>query len=153
MFNSDPRLLQNRLCWRELRGPPIGVFSRIRPNPDGGPPQHGRNCVASKEESTHVRAKDLNRQAPIVKRKKAATYFRFSSCFEFINSSNLFHVGPCCVLGHFRLSFHGQAFDDASSFRSCSFKASRRKKKGGKKEKNACLFHLIPLTRRGRFRR
>ena len=24
MFNSDPRLFQNRLCWRELRGPPIG---------------------------------------------------------------------------------------------------------------------------------
>ena len=28
---------------------------------------------------------------------------------------------------HFRLSFHCQAFDDVWSFRSCSFKASRRK--------------------------
>ena len=39
------------------------------------------------------------------------------------------HIGPCCVLGHFRLSFHGQAFDDAWPFWSCSFKASLRKKK------------------------
>ena len=70
---------------------------------------------------------DLNRQALIVKRKMAARYFRFSSCFEFIISSNLSHVGPCCVMGHFRLSFHGRAFDDTWSFRSCSFKASRRK--------------------------
>ena len=43
-------------------------------------------------------------------------------------SLNLSHVGPCCVLGHFRLSFLGQACDDAWSFPNCSFKASRRKK-------------------------
>ena len=55
-------------------------FSRIRPNPDGGPPEHGRNPVVLKEESTHVRAKDLVRQALLVKRKKAA---RFSFFFMF----------------------------------------------------------------------
>ena len=44
-------------------------------------------------------------------------------------SSNLSHVGPCSVLGHFRLSFHGHAFDDVWSFRNCSFKASREKRK------------------------
>ena len=63
-----------------------------------------------KEENGHVRAIDLNRQALIVKRKKAARYFRFSSCFEFITSSNLSHVGPCCVLGHFQLSKYNDAF-------------------------------------------
>ena len=79
----------------------------FRPNPDGRPLGHGR---ISKEESTHVRAIDLNRQALIVKRKKAARYFRFSSCFEFITSSNLSHFGPCCVLGHFQLSKNNDAF-------------------------------------------
>ena len=99
-------------------------FSRIRPTRTVD--HRGRG--GTKEESTPVRAIVLNRQALIVKRKKAARYFRFSSCFEFITSSNISHVGPCCVLGHFQLSFHGQAFDDAWSSRSASLNTSRRKK-------------------------
>ena len=51
-----------------------------------------------------------NRSRRKVKRKMAARYFRFSPCFEFITSSNLSHVGPCCVLGHFQLSKNNDAF-------------------------------------------
>ena len=42
----------------------------------------------------HVRAKDLDRQALIVKRKKAARYVPFSSCVEYIFRSNLSHACP-----------------------------------------------------------
>ena len=100
-----------------------------------------RGMRRSKEESTHVRAIDLNRQAPIVNRKRATRYFHSSSCFGFTNSSNLSHVGPWCVLEDFRLSFHGQAFDDAWSFRSASLNTSRRKK-GVKNEKNSAKINL-----------
>ena len=81
-----------------------------------------RGIGGTKEASTHVQAIDLNQQALIVKRKKATHFFPFPDCVEFIISANLSYVGPSCVLGHFRLSFHGQAFDDAWSFRNCSFK-------------------------------
>ena len=84
------------------------------------------NMMIKRKYSSRVK---LSRLLVSVKKEKDKCNLRFSSCFEFITSSNLSHVGPCCVLGHFRLSFHGQAFDDAWSFRSCSFKASRRKKK------------------------
>ena len=47
--------------------------------------------------------------------------------------SHLSHFGSCCVMGHFRLSLFGQAFDDVWSFRNCSFKALRRKKEKKRK--------------------
>ena len=75
-----------------------------------------RQTMLNEKESTHVRAIALNRQALIVKRKKAARYFRFSSCFEFITSSDLSHVGPCCVLGHFQLSKNNDAFSAVLSW-------------------------------------
>ena len=68
----------------------------------------------------------------------------FGSIFWIIYVSNVLLVQICptsvrvvcwgifsCrrTMMHFRLSFHGQAFDDAWSFRSCSFIASRRKNK------------------------
>ena len=43
-----------------------------------------------------------------IKRKNVC--LRFSSCFEFIISSHLYHVGPCCVLGHFQLLKNNDAF-------------------------------------------
>ena len=55
--------------------------------------------------------------------------------FEFCQNS--FPRRSVFCVGAFRLTFHGQAFDDAWSFRNCSFKASRRKKEEkekGKKE-------------------
>ena len=52
------------------------------------------------------------------------------------------HVSPCCVLGHFRLSFHGHAFDDAWSSRNCSLKALRPKKEG---KKESVRFPAIPI--------
>ena len=47
--------------------------------PDGGPPEHGiPRAVVRKEGSTHVRAKDLDRQVLTVQRKKVARYFPLS---------------------------------------------------------------------------
>ena len=55
-------------------------FSRIRPTRS----VDHRGMGGTKEASTHVRAIVLYRQALIVKRKKAARYFRFAQCVEFI---------------------------------------------------------------------
>ena len=104
-----------------------------------------RGMGRSEEESTRVRAKDLTRQSLLVKRKKAARYFAIFSSFSMCRIYYLSHSGPCCVLGHFQLSFHGQAFDDAWSFRSFSFKTSRRKTKWTKAPKS--LKTIVPHWR------
>ena len=97
-------------------------------------PYQGYLQTSSRPCATGVFSGD--RSTIAAKRQKLIDKFIIGKKFTVFGNNSLLKVG---------MSFHGQAFDDAWSFRSCSFKASRREMK--QTEGNDDLQKIVDLEK------